>query len=79
MKKKQSGAAQKFGGALSALGRKLNKLTAQTDPELAVDDHLSIEEEEDEYEVTISIFRTESGLDTSVFYPVLFSSVCSEK
>lgn len=42
--------AKKVGGVLSALGRKLNKLTAQEDPELATEDHIAIEEDEDDEE-----------------------------
>lgn len=42
--------ANKVGGVLSALGRKLNKLTAQEDPELATEDHIAIEEDEDDEE-----------------------------
>lgn len=52
IKKKQSRAGARVGDAFSSLGHKWNKLTAQTDPEVVVDDHLSIEEEEQvEYEV----------------------------
>ncbi len=51
LKKKQRGGPvgkRVIGGALSALGRKLNKLTAQEDPELAVDDHIEIEDEDED-------------------------------
>eukprot|EP00752_Nemacystus_decipiens_P014289 g12709.t1 len=51
LKKQKSGSAgKKVGGALSALGRRLNKLTAQVDPELATDDHIDIEDEDEEEE-----------------------------
>ncbi|CAM9373052.1 unnamed protein product [Pylaiella littoralis] len=50
-KKQRAGSARKkVGGAFSALGRKLNKLTAQGDPELATDDRIEIEDEEEEDE-----------------------------
>lgn len=50
-KKQQRSAGRKVGGALSALGRKFNKLTAQLDPELAAEGRITIEEEEEEEEV----------------------------
>lgn len=43
----------KVGGALLALGRKFNKLTAQLDPELAAEGRITIEEEEEEDEVQV--------------------------
>lgn len=50
-KKQKSGSAGKrVGGALSALGRKFNKLTAQGDPELATEDHIEIEDDKEEEE-----------------------------
>lgn len=50
LKNKQRGAGHKVGGALSALGRKFNKLTAQVDPELGTEDHINIDDEEEEEE-----------------------------
>lgn len=51
LKKQKGGSAgKKVGSALSALGRKFNKLTAQEDPELATEDHIAIEDEEEEEE-----------------------------
>lgn len=50
-KKEQRGAGRKVRGALSSLGRKFNKLTAQLDPELAAEGRITIEEEEEEEEV----------------------------
>lgn len=58
LKKEKGGSTGKrVGGALSALGRKLNKLTAQEDPELATEDRIEIEDddEEEEEEVRVDI------------------------
>eukprot|EP00904_Undaria_pinnatifida_P007646 jgi/Undpi1/4010/HiC_scaffold_16.g07378.m1 len=52
-KEQRGGVARKVGGALSALGRKFNKLTAQLDPELAAEGRITVEakgEEEEEEE-----------------------------
>eukprot|EP00903_Cladosiphon_okamuranus_P006370 g6237.t1 len=51
LKKQKIGSpGKRVGSALSALGRKLNKLTAQQDPELATEDHIEIEDDNEEEE-----------------------------
>lgn len=47
-RKKKGPPGKRVVGTLSALGRKLNRLTAQEDPELATDDRIEIQDDEED-------------------------------
>lgn len=55
LRRKQNAPVKKIGGTLALLGQTFNKLTAQLDPELAVDDYIALDKEEEQTEEVLRV------------------------